>query len=92
MLAILCVIFVIFLIVNHLMKQRSHKPHHSHSSSERGDYGIDSSNASGLASIYGSNAMLACDFQTAKPFVGLPRQPCDVGTDYHLNRSNNWWF
>lgn len=92
MLAILCVVFVIFLIVNHLMKQRSRKAH-SHSSSERGDYGIDSSTASGLASIYGSNAMLTCDFQTGKQFVGLPRQPNDVGTDpYHLNRSNNWWF
>uniref|UniRef100_A0AC35GIN1 Uncharacterized protein n=1 Tax=Panagrolaimus sp. PS1159 TaxID=55785 RepID=A0AC35GIN1_9BILA len=75
------------------MKKRSSKAHHSHSSSERGDYGIDSSTASGLPSIYGSNAMLARDFQTAKPFVGLPRQPCDVGTDsYHPNQSNNWWF
>ncbi|KAE9553817.1 hypothetical protein FO519_002987 [Halicephalobus sp. NKZ332] len=80
-------ISIVFL-VNYVAKKRSKKTH-SQSSSDRGDFGIDSSTASGFASLYGSSGMLACDAQSRRPYVGgLPRQPYDVGEPHNLSRSN----
>uniref|UniRef100_A0AC34RQ71 Uncharacterized protein n=1 Tax=Panagrolaimus sp. JU765 TaxID=591449 RepID=A0AC34RQ71_9BILA len=66
----------IILLVNHCAKRQSRKMR-SQSSSDRGDFGIDSSTASGFASLYGSSGMLTCDARRIYA-GGLPRQPYDA--------------